>query len=214
MSFRGLAVLLPVYVFATACGGATTPASPSQVQLPTPATVTIGVSGSVRNASNNGALAGADVQVTSGPDASRSTTTDASGNYALTGLKVGLFTVRFSRPGFEIIERPLNVASDARLDVVLRPGPSCVATQPPVNFRATVAGTRVTFTWDPVASATNYLIVVGTSPGSSNVMSANTTLTTHTWRGAPIGTQYSRVFARSDCPHDAPSAEITFTVVG
>ena len=214
MSVRGLAVLLPVYVFATACGGATTPASPSQVQLPTPATVTIAVSGSVRNSSNNAGLSGADVQVTTGPDASRSTTTDASGNYSLAGLKVGLFTVRFSRQGFEILERPLNVASDTRLDVVLRPGASCIATQPPTNFRAVVAGTRVTFTWDPVANATNYLIVVGTSPGSSNVMSTNITLTTHTWRGAPIGTLYSRVFARNDCPHDAASPEITFTVVG
>jgi hypothetical protein len=211
---RILAVLLVMSAFATACGGSTSPSGPSEVRVDTPGTATITVSGTVRDASTNGALAGADVRVTDGPDATRSATTDASGNYALTGLRVGRFTVRFSREGFEVVERPLNVLADTRVDVHLRAGGSCAAPQPPTGFRATVAGTRVSFVWTAAAGATQYVLVVGSAPGSSNTLSVNTTQTTYTWRGAPIGTHYARVFARSDCVHDSVSTEITFTTTG
>jgi Carboxypeptidase regulatory-like domain len=183
------------------------------VQLETPVSVSITLSGTVRDAGTTAGLPGAEVRITTGPDASRTATTDASGNYTLPGLKVGIFTTRFSREGFEIIERPLNVNQDTRLDVSLRRGLPCVAPQPPTALRAAVVDTRVTFTWAPGAGATSYLLVVGTSQGSSNTLSINTTQATYQWRGAPAGTYFARVFARNDCTHDTVSNEVTFTVV-
>jgi hypothetical protein len=200
-----------VWTFASACGGSTSPAAPSTTQLQ-PGSVSIRLSGSVRDAANGAGLAGVDVQIAGGPDLTKSTSTDAAGNYTMTGVRVGVFPVRFSRPGYETVERQVNALQDARVDAQLRPGGSCMAPPAPTNFRATVAGTRVTFTWTAAPSATNYLLVAGTSPGSSNTLSFSTNLTTYQWRGAARGTQYARVFARTDCPHDTPSTEITFTV--
>jgi hypothetical protein len=206
------AVIFPICVLAAACGGSTTPTGPSAVPLVTPRTVTIKVSGTVRDAQTSAPIPGVQVQIASGPDITRSTTTDASGNYSLTGVKVGIFTLRFTQSGFEIAERSVNANQDARLDVQLRSGASCMAPPAPTGFRAVVSGTRVTFSWNAAPSATSYLIVAGTSPGSSNTLSFSTTQTTYQWRGAAKGTQFARVFARSDCTHDTPSNEITFIV--
>lgn len=211
MRAQAFAVLVPVYVFATSCGGATTPSAPTQ--LDTPVSVTITLAGTVRDAGTAAGLPGAEVRIINGPDASRSVTTDASGNYTLSGLRVGIFTARFAHEGFEVVERPLNVNQDTRLDVQLRRGLPCIAPQPPTAFRAAVVDTRVTFTWVAGTGATNYLLVVGTSSGNSNTLSINTSQTSYQWRGAPAGTYFARVFARNDCTHDAPTSEITFTVV-
>ena len=200
-----------VWILAVACGGSTAPAAPSVVEL-SPGSVTIAVAGSVRDAQSNAGIAGAEVQVASGPDLGKSTMTDASGNYRLTGVKVGFFMVRFTHGGFEIVERSVSTIQDTRLDVHLRRGGSCKAPPAPTGLRASVSGTRVTFNWIAAPSATNYLVVAGTSPGASNTLSVNTTQTNYTWRGAPAGTQYARVFGRTDCIHDTPSSEITFTV--
>lgn len=202
----------PLWALTAACGGSTTPSAPSAVQLPWPESVTLTVSGSARDAESNAGIAGVQVQVASGPDLGKSTMTDAAGNYSLTGVKVGFFLVRFTHGGFEIVERTLSAMQDTRLDVRLRRGASCMAPPAPTGFRATVSGTRVTFAWTAVPTATSYLIVAGTAPGGSNTLSFTTTQTSYTWRGAARGTQYARVFARSDCSHDTPSSEITFTV--
>lgn len=199
-----------MWLFASACGGSTTPTAPT-VELQ-PSSVTIRLSGSVRDAGNGAGIAGVDVQIAGGPDLTKATTTDAAGNYSMIGLRVGVFPVRFSRPGFETVERQLNALQDARLDVQLRQGGSCMAPPAATNLRATVSGTRVTFSWSAAPSATNYLLVAGTAPGSSNTLSFLTNLTKYEWRGAARGTQYARVFSRTDCVHDTPSSEITFTV--
>jgi len=207
------AVLLALPAIAmTACGGSTSPASPSSVELQNPTSITITMSGMVRDADNNAGLAGADVQIASGPDATRSTTTDASGNYSLGGLKVGLFAIRFGRPGYETVERNVSTSQDMRIDVQLRRGQSCMALPAPTGLRASVASSRVTFNWDPVATATEYVIGVGTAPGSTNIMAPNTSATTYLWRGAPAGTFFARVGARAGCSHMNASNEITFSV--
>jgi hypothetical protein len=175
--------------------------------------VSITLSGSVRDAQSSALLPGVEVQVTSGADASRSTTTEASGNYSLPSLKVGTFAVRFSRPGFEIVERVVSTSQDTRLDVQLRPGATCMALPTPTGLRVSVSGRRVRFEWNPVEGRYDYLVGVGTSPGSSATLSRSTTQTTYDWRNAPAGTYFARVGTRSgDCPHTGASNEITFTV--
>ena len=206
------AAVLTVYGFATGCGGTTAPTEPTPVQVVTPSSATITVSGSVRNATSSAPVSGATVQVASGPDLTRSATTDASGNYSLTGLRVGIFSLRFRHDAFEVVERTVNALQDTRVDVQLRQGSACMAPPAVTGLRATVAGSRVSFSWNPASGATSYLIVIGTAPGSSNTLSATTQLTTFQWRGATNGTYYSRVFSRGDCPHDSVSSEITFRV--
>jgi hypothetical protein len=202
----------PVWILGAACGGSTAPTAPSVVEL-SPGSVTIAVAGSVRDAQSNAGIAGAEVQVASGPDLGKSTMTDASGNYSLTGVKVGFFMVRFTHGGFEIVERSVSAIQNTRLDVQLRRGASCKAPPAATNLRATVSGTRVSFIWNAAPSATSYLLVVGTSAGGSDALSFATSLTSYQWRGSGVkGTHYARVFARTDCAHDTPSNEVTFTV--
>jgi hypothetical protein len=211
LNFLICVLAFSVWIFASACGGSTTPTAPSTTLLQ-PSSATITLSGSVRDAGSGAGIGAVDVQIAGGPDLTKATTTDAAGNYSMTGVRVGVFPVRFSRPGFETVERQLNALQDARIDVQLRQGGSCMAPPAPTNLRATVSGTRVTFSWAAAPSATNYLLVAGTSPGGSNTLSFLTSLTTYQWRGAARGTQYARVFAKTDCVHDTPSSEVTFTV--
>jgi len=92
------------------------------------------------------------------------------------------------------------------------PNAGCTRPAAPPNFTATVAGSSVTFTWSAVIGAVYYDIMVGTSPGSSNALSTNTTQTNYAWNGAPRGTYYARVEARNACGSGPASPEITFTV--
>jgi len=205
--------ILILSLSATTCGGSTTPSSPTPVEL-SPVAASIVVSGTVREDQQNAGLSGVEVQIATGADAGRTTTTDASGNYSLGGLKLGLFTVRFSRPGFEILERTLSASTDTRLDVQLRRGPSCVALPAPTRLRATVVGNRVNFAWDPVAGATGYIVIrIGEAENSTVILTQNTPQTTFAWRNAPPGTYRGRVGARSsECPHVNWSNDVTFTV--
>lgn len=205
------AVLALLVVCITACGGATTPVGPSVL---TPASVTIAVSGSVRDAQDDAALPGVMVQIANGPDIERHTMTDDSGNYSLTGLKPGAFIVRFSRSGFETLDRTVSTSQDTRLDVQLRRGPSCLPPQAPAAFRVDVAGSTVTFSWDPVSGADQYVLGVGRSRGSSALRSTNTTHTSYVWRGMSSGTYFARVVARNACGGSNASNEVSFRVGG
>lgn len=203
------AVLLSAAVFATACGGATTPTGPSVAD---PTVVTMGLSGSVRDLQDNAALSGVMVQLANGPDIEKFVMTDGSGNYSMTGLKVGAFIVRFSRSGYETLDRTVSSTQDIRLDVQLRRGPSCPALTPPTGFRVNVDGSTVTFSWNAVAGADDYLLGVGTTPGSSRSRSTNTTQLEYVWRGMPTNTYFARVVARNACVRSNASTEVTFTV--
>jgi hypothetical protein len=206
------ALAFPICVLAVACGGSTSPTGPSAVQVATPQTASITLSGSVRDASNNAPLPGTDVQIASGPDASKSTATDAAGNYTLTGLRLGVFTVRVTRAGYEIAERTLSASGDVRLDLQLRPGPSCRALPPPTGLRASVQTSRVTFSWNAVEGRYDYILGFGPTPGSTETLLRSTTDTSYLWRSPRPGTYYARVGTRSgDCTHTDWSNEITFT---
>ena len=201
-------------VLAVGCGGSTTPTGPSRATgIDLTASVSIALSGTVASADdNNMPLPDVAVDIVTGPDATRSTRTDAAGNYTFTNLRVGAFVVRFTSPGFQILERTVSSGQDTRLDVQLRRGPQCVILPGPGSFRASVSGTTVTFSWTAVNGADDYLIGVGTSRGSSRSLSTNTTQTTYTWVGATPRTYYGRVVARNACGPGAASNEATFTV--
>jgi hypothetical protein len=205
------AVLYLLCVLAAACGGSTTPAGPSNV-LPAADTITFNLTGSVRDSLDNATLSDVMVQVASGPDVEKFVMTDASGNYSLTRLRVGAFVVRYTRVGYESLDRTVSALLDTRLDVTLKRGPACDRLAAPTDFRVDVAGSTVTYRWNAVASADDYLLGVGSSSGSSRTRSTNTTQTSYVWRGMSPGTYFARVAARNACFRSNNSNEVQFTV--
>jgi hypothetical protein len=87
---------------------------------------------------------------------------------------------------------------------------SCV----PTNLRvASIQGTVVTLAWNSVSGATEYTVLVGSVPGSSDQLSTNTTNTNYTWT-AQTGRQYARVQARCNGAYGSSSNEVEYTVGG
>jgi len=88
---------------------------------------------------------------------------------------------------------------------------------PPQNFRVSVSGSSVTFTWNPNAAGevvTDYLLDAGTASNSSNLVSgaplgAGFVLTVP---NVPTGTYYVRIRARNAAGVSSPSSEVRFTV--
>jgi hypothetical protein len=82
----------------------------------------------------------------------------------------------------------------------------------PTNLRvASKQGTVVTLEWNAVSGATEYVVLVGSSPGSSDQLSTNTTNTSYTWT-AKEGRQYARVQAKCNGQFGSSSNEIEYTV--
>ena len=92
------------------------------------------------------------------------------------------------------------------------PQSSCTKPAAPSNFRvAAQNGSAITLEWAAVSGATQYEVLVGTTPGSSNTLSTNTSQTNYTWT-APTGTHYARVNSKNSCGSGPASSEISFTV--
>jgi hypothetical protein len=86
---------------------------------------------------------------------------------------------------------------------------SCV----PANLQVSMQGTVVTLQWSAVNGATEYLVLVGSSPSSSDRLSTNTTNSNYTWTASP-GRQYARVQAKCSGSFGSSSNEVEFTVGG
>lgn len=86
---------------------------------------------------------------------------------------------------------------------------SCV----PTNLRVGTQGTVVTLQWNAVSGATEYLVLVGSAPSSSDRLSTNTTNTSYTWT-ASVGRQYARVQAKCGGSWGSSSNEVEFTIAG
>jgi hypothetical protein len=83
----------------------------------------------------------------------------------------------------------------------------------PANLRVSSQGTVVTLQWNSVNGATEYLVLVGSAPSSSDRVSTNTTNTSYTWTASP-GRQYARVQAKCGGSFGSSSNEVEFTVAG
>ena len=92
-----------------ACGGGSgSPAAPSSPTGPS----TSSLSGQVTDSVTSNAIPGAVVSIADGPNAGRSATTDASGNYNLTGLQRSGFTVNVTAAGYTPTSRGVTLTSD------------------------------------------------------------------------------------------------------
>ena len=205
LSCAGLAATLALGM---ACGGATSPSSPSAI--PEVSAVRISVAGSVRDAQDNAALASVGVSVISGPDAGRSTSTDSAGNFTLGELRVGLFSVRFMRDGFMVLDRTVSASGNTSLDVQLRRGPTCFTPEPPPNFRVDVNGTAATFVWDSVADASDYLITVRLP--NNRIRTMNSTVSPFVWRGLAHGRYVAHMTTRNPCGESRGTPDVVFMI--
>ena len=81
----------------------------------------------------------------------------------------------------------------------------------PTNLHVvSIQGTVVTLGWNGVSGATEYVVLVGSSPGSSDQLSTNTTNTSYTWT-AKVGRQYARVQSKCNGQFGSSSNEVEFT---
>jgi hypothetical protein len=82
----------------------------------------------------------------------------------------------------------------------------------PTNLHVvSIQGTVVTLAWNGVSGATEYVVLVGSSPGSSDQLSTNTTNTNYTWT-AKGGHQYARVQSKCNGQFGSSSNEVDYTV--
>jgi hypothetical protein len=90
------------------------------------------------------------------------------------------------------------------------PQTSCVPTNLTV---VSIQGTSVTLQWNAVSGASEYLVLVGSAPSSSDQLSTNTTNSNYTWT-AKTGRQYARVQAKCNGSFGSSSNEVEYTVGG
>lgn len=92
------------------------------------------------------------------------------------------------------------------------PPPPSQASCTPTNLTvASIQGTVVTLQWSAVSGATEYLVLVGSAPSSSDQLFTNTTNNNYTWT-AKKGRQYARVQAKCNGSFGASSNEVEYTV--
>jgi hypothetical protein len=87
---------------------------------------------------------------------------------------------------------------------------SCVPTNLVVSA---VQGSVVTLQWSAVSGASEYTVLVGSTSGSSDQLSTNTSNATYTWTAKP-GRQFARVQAKCGGTWGGSSNEAEFTVAG
>ena len=92
-----------------------------------------------------------------------------------------------------------------------QPTPQPAACVPANLHVVSVTGSVVTLEWNAVSGATEYSVLVGSSPGSSDQLSTNTTNTIYTWT-AKGGRQYARVQAKCNGTFGGSSNEVEYTV--
>src|SRR5262245_36091295 len=118
---RGWVVLLLTLAWTWACSGSkSTATSPSP--MPSPPT-TFSLTGKIRDSYTLAAISGATVSIVDGPNAGKSTTTDTSGTYSLTGLQQSGFTVNLSAANYISQSLGVMLTSNQTLNSSLRPQP-------------------------------------------------------------------------------------------
>ena len=143
-----------------------------------PATYTVTGVVSDGTSGSSGRITTATVQLLDGPNAGRSTVTDASGTYALDGLAAGPATLSASIAEYQTVSTPVTISSNVRVDFVLR------RLTPSINLAGRWFGTatdskgQTAVTWTIAQSGTNVSGTVTTqfpSDGTCNSCHRNKT---------------------------------------
>jgi hypothetical protein len=89
---------------------------------------------------------------------------------------------------------------------------SCAVPGAPHDVSADVAGSSVTLAWSAVGDASDYVVLIGSTPTSSDTVLTNTSDVQHSIDGLPTGTHFARVHAHNWCGTSEPSRPISFRV--
>jgi len=106
-----------------------------------------------------------------------------------------------------------GVTSPTPLAVATPSAPSsCAVPGAPHNVSADVTGTSVTLAWSAVGDASDYVVLIGSTPTSSDSVFTNTADVQHSIDGLSEGTHFARVHAHNWCGTSEPSSAISFRV--
>ena len=108
---------------ANAGAGAASPAAPGS-------NATYTVSGLVADLAGSRPVTNATISVTAGPSANRSTSSDASGRYALPDLLAGPATLHAAAPGYSAVDDTIAIPADTHADFRLPPVAAAPAPAP------------------------------------------------------------------------------------
>ena len=89
---------------------------------------------------------------------------------------------------------------------------SCAVPGAPDNLSADMTGNTVNLSWSAVGDASDYVVLVGRTPGSSEAALTNTSETHHSIDDLPRGTHFARVHAHNWCGTSESSEPISFRV--
>lgn len=131
------------------------------------------------------------------------TTTALAGN-----VPYGSYYVRVQATNVCGVGAPSN-------EILVAVTPCTSAPQAPTGLTVAKNGTALGFTWTAPAGTppSNYVFLVGSAPGASNLVVASTGSTATSLAGnAPPGAYYVRVLAQNACGQSAPSNEVFVTV--
>jgi hypothetical protein len=70
----------------------------------------------------------------------------------------------------------------------------------------------VTLAWSAVGDASDYVVIVGSTPTSSDTVFTNTTAVQHSIDALPTGTHFARVHAHNWCGTSESTTPISFRV--
>lgn len=112
----------------------------------------------------------------------------------------------------EVSSSPTGPSTTTTTTTTPPPPPASQASCTPTNLTvASIQGTVVTLQWSAVSGATEYLVLVGSAPSSSDQLSTNTTNNSYTWT-AKNGRQFARVQAKCNGSFGGSSNEVDYTV--
>ena len=93
------------------------------------------------------------------------------------------------------------------------PQANCTMPAAPANLHVdSVQGSTVSLSWSAVSGATEYLVLVGSTSGSSDELFTNTSQAAYTTGGVKVGHHYARVQAKNACGTSGSSNQVDFTV--
>jgi hypothetical protein len=105
------------------------------------------------------------------------------------------------------------LTSPSPVGVVTPTAPSsCTVPDVPSDLSAEVDGASVSLSWSAVDDATDYVVLIGATPASSETVLTNAAEPHHWIESIPVGTHFARVHAHNWCGTSEPSEAITFTV--
>jgi Carboxypeptidase regulatory-like domain/Putative binding domain, N-terminal len=113
---------------------AATSSTSGTADIPAPAPLTFTLLGTISDENSARMVAGGTVQILDGPNAGKTSLTDAGGAYSLSGLISGSFMLRATASGYDPREQGVTIARDMALDLKLRPisGPTPPPAPPPL----------------------------------------------------------------------------------